>query len=330
MFINSALNLQAYDRVLFIQLRAMGDTLLLTPLLRSFKNTYPNVHIDVLVESLPAQILKGNPYIRNIHVAPPKGAAFRAYKPIIKKLRSEDYTLVIDFLSTPGSALLTYLTGAKIRIGYKLRWRSWAYSYTVHRRSDMVYNPLTKFDLAQILDVKSDSLDLDVTIGIDDEKGADKVWEGLGLSASNIVYALAPWSKRSWRRWENDAWLDVLKSISKHGLVTWLLFAAENERGYLKELEENSSIDVRWSGAADLLIAAALMKRCKAMLNAENGLKHLAVAVKIPTLTVFTGSEPSVWNPPDDPYHPFIDLRDTECSQSTINRISELFKRICK
>ncbi|HHE47242.1 MAG TPA: lipopolysaccharide heptosyltransferase family protein, partial [Bacteroidetes bacterium] len=221
------IDLQADDKVLFVQLRAMGDTLLLTPLIRSLKQYYPEVHIDILVEPLPAQVLENNPNIQKVHSAPRRGSGLRKYFSLLRMLRNQEFALAIDFLSTPGSALLTRLTGAENRIGYRLRGRSWAYTHPVDRRIEPIYNPLTKFDLVRELDIKPDSLKLDIFTDGEAESFAETAWSKFGFDESTTVYALAPWSKRAWRRWEIGAWLEVIRRISLDNDARWLLFAAE-------------------------------------------------------------------------------------------------------
>ena len=44
------------------------------------------------------------------------------------KLHSKKFDLAIDLYSNPRSALLTYATGAKVRIGYDKPGRNWAYT----------------------------------------------------------------------------------------------------------------------------------------------------------------------------------------------------------
>lgn len=329
MFAESEIKLTNGDTVLLIQLRAMGDTLLLTPLIRTFKEVYPAVKIDVLVEALPAQVLKNNPHVHEIHIAPPLGSGFGKYIPMLRRLRHEKYALSIDFLSTPGSALLSRLINSRLRIGYRLRWRSWAYTHTVQRRTDPVYNPLTKFDLVNMLGVKPDDLKLDLYYSDDDDAAATELWRAFNFSESSLVCALAPWSKREWRRWANSAWLEVMKQVSKQKPVVWLLFATENERRFLSELEDNPDVDIRWAGASEISVAAALIKRCQAMLSAENGLMHVAVAMNTPKLSLFTGSDaPKLWTEPGRDEFQGADLRVDKYKPSKIAEVADRFVKL--
>ncbi len=317
---------QQNSTILLVQLRAMGDMLLLTPLIRSLKRSFPEVNIDVLAEPLPAQVLENNPNIRKVHSAPRRGSGLRKYFSLLRMLRNQEFALAIDFLSTPGSALLTRLTGAEKRIGYRLRCRTWAYTHPAERRIEPVYNPLTKFDLIKALNIEPDSLELDIFIDTEDERFAENAWCEFGFNDSTVVCALAPWSKRAWRRWDISAWLEVMSRISTRSPVKWLLFATESERAELSELEKAQDIEIRWAGTGHILQAAALMKRCRTMLCADNGLKHIAVAAGLPALTIYTGSDPKVWNPPDDPRYRGLDFRGKQSGNTAITEVINQFE----
>lgn len=76
-------------------------------------------------------------------------------------------------------------------------------------------------------------------------------------------------------------------------------------------------------------IAAALMQKCKAILSAENGLMHVAVAAKVPKLSLFTSSDsPIAWNPPDIPEYQGLDLRNTGYDEEIINQVVEAFTNL--
>jgi ADP-heptose:LPS heptosyltransferase len=323
------INIQNDDNVLFIPLRAMGDTLLLTPLIKSFKEAYPDVSIDIAAEFLPAEVLIGNPNLRNIYIAPSRGSGINKYLPILKILRKNKYKVAIDFISTPGSALLTRLTGAKHRIGYKLRGRSFFYNHPVKPSETLQYSAIKKFELVKQFNIKLLQYCPEIVISEADKRQASEKWQALGFVSEQKVFGIAPWSKRPWRRWETRAWISVISRISERTGAKWLLFAGNNEREQLTEIENTAFPEVQWAGASSLQIAAALMQKCKAILSAENGLMHVAVAAKVPKLSLFTSSDsPIAWNPPDIPEYQGLDLRNTGYDEEIINQVVEAFTNL--
>lgn len=287
----------------------MGDMLLATPLLRAVKNRFPDGVIDVLSEPLPAQVLRHNPHLRRVIIAETRRMGLSGYMGLIADLRKSGYDIAIDLISTPGSALLAALSGAPCRIGFRLRWRSWAYSFPIERDIEPRYYVLTKFLFVKDLGIEPRDLTLDLFIDDDSRRWADEKWQMLNLERYKPVIGLAPWSKRLKRRWDIDAWMRFLIEASATRDIAWILFGSENERVQMSPLLEVSGLNVFWAGADDILKAAALMKKCRLLVGVDNGLKHIAVAVGTPTLTVFVSSDPRDVNAPDDAGQAAVDYR---------------------
>ncbi len=297
------------DNVLFILIRAMGDALLSTPLIKDFKLRYPEVNIEVMVEPLPAQVLENNPYIAEIHISPQRNSSWTSYLPLLKKLRCRNYKLVIDSISTPGSALIARLTAAKHRIGYRLRGRTWAYIQSVPRRRESLYSSLTKYDLLASLGVRCSS-PLPQLFPIDaNRQNAVTFLKKKKLSEDDALIGLAPWSKREWRRWNTKGWFQLMRSIDPDSKYNWLLFASNTERDSLRDLEKTVYFKVLWVEADHILDAASVMSNCRMVVGSDNGLMHVAIASGVPTLTIFQpypGVDPVAWAPPGYVKHQYL------------------------
>ncbi len=57
---------------------------------------------------------------------------------------------------------------------------------------------------------------------------------------------------------------------------------------------------------------AALLDRCALLICNCGGMKHFAVAVGTPTLSIYGSSNPHAWTPPNDPRHVFV-RADLDC-----------------
>jgi ADP-heptose:LPS heptosyltransferase len=295
----------------------MGDVLLATPLIRYFNEIYPDIEIDVLAERVPAQPLLNNPHITNIQIAPDRGSPIHHYLPVVRSLRKRRYSILFDVHGTPGSALLSRLTGAPVRVGFERRGRGWSYTHTALPVTGTVYAPAVKFALLAPVGIKAPILQPPtllprIYLTEEAEIRAEEWLEELGIVEGDRVIGLAPFCRKPERMMKAERWVDLLKELPTADTLKILLFATEGERESLEPIERHSDRNVIWAGAGDLHLAAGMMKRCVVLVGGENGLLHLAVAAGVPTYSVFVGRDDPVRWVPDSERHRYADLRGKE------------------
>ena len=93
-------------KILFIQLSALGDTILAIPTIRAIRHTFPDAEVTMLASPTNLNYLAECPYIdRRIPFHKPEGR-------LISRLRREGFDWAIDLEHWPRlSALLAYATG---------------------------------------------------------------------------------------------------------------------------------------------------------------------------------------------------------------------------
>jgi len=107
-------------RVLFLRYERIGDMIMATSVIRNIATALPSGKVDVLATPTTAPVLEGNPYVGQVLTLERK--SFRSYGEIMRRLRREHYTVMVDgrinnppvFTSTP---LLMYAGGARFRVG---------------------------------------------------------------------------------------------------------------------------------------------------------------------------------------------------------------------
>src|SRR3982750_3386220 len=107
-------------RVLFLRYERIGDMIMATSLIRNIARALPGGKVDVLGTPTTAAVLERNPYVNNVLTLDRN--SWRSYKDLMKRLRQEKYTVMVDgrinnppiFTSTP---LLMYAGRARFRVG---------------------------------------------------------------------------------------------------------------------------------------------------------------------------------------------------------------------
>jgi len=293
-----------FRRILLIQLRAIGDVILTTPAIRVLKRHFPEAQIDFLTNAAPAEVLQNNPHLQEVLIYPYSQKDAIGLLRYASHLRRKQYDVVIDFLGTPATALLTRFSGASVRLGYRLRFRRMAYThYEIGYRGD-IYNPLTKFSLLRPLGIDEEELAPEIFVSAAADQWAEEYFVQAGL-ANQAVIALAPQAKRLVRRWPAEGFATVANWLQSQGHRVILIWAP-GERDYVQAVADKIQPQPLLSPPTSLMQLAALLKRCRLLVCNCGGAKHVAVAVGTRTFTIHGPTDPRVWTPPNDPRHAFV------------------------
>lgn len=107
-------------RILIIHTAFIGDIVLSTPLLRKLKDSYPECSITYVTTPAGASVLKNNPNINEIIEYDKRGIhkGIRGIWDLGKRLRYENFNMVITPHRYLRSSFLSWLSRSPVRIGY--------------------------------------------------------------------------------------------------------------------------------------------------------------------------------------------------------------------
>ena len=106
-------------KILVIKLRGIGDVVCSTMVIDNLRYDFPNAQIDYLVEKPSSYGLIGLKQLNKVWIFNRKKLSKRIM--LALSVRREKYDLVFDFFGNPSSAQLTFISGAKYRVGFPLR-----------------------------------------------------------------------------------------------------------------------------------------------------------------------------------------------------------------
>jgi lipopolysaccharide heptosyltransferase II len=128
-----------------------------TPAIHALRRRFPGAHLTYVVEPAAAPVVLNNPHLDEVIVAPrAKGwRGIRGDMTLARRLRAGRFDLAIDFHGGPRASLLTWLSGAPVRLGYEIAGRSWMYTRTVARPRQLRprHSVENQWDLLAALDI---------------------------------------------------------------------------------------------------------------------------------------------------------------------------------
>jgi len=296
--------------IVAIRLRLLGDVLATLGTLRALKKAAPDHRIVFVVDSHYHPLLKNVGFIDTLLPQPPKIEGMRGaleYKRYIENIRGLHARYALDFHSNTRSAILTYLTGASVRVGFDVRIRKVLYT-DVEPRADFENGnpvPRTSHESALSLVRRSGFADVDGPVGNTIRvRGADAIAgrqllleagvtqgaidEGrlVGLNAGN------PYPSKAGAM---DNWVELAKMMTAAGLEVLVLWGP-GERNVAERISGAAGRSVYMPSAMPLAALPGVLNTLRVLVSIDSGLKHLGVAVGVPTVTLFGPTSPYEWH----------------------------------
>ena len=211
--------------VLFIRRDNIGDLVCTTPAISAARLKYPEAEIAVLVNSYNADIVKGNPdidevfiYEKEKHRAKGKGVlrTLIGQMSVIGKIRSRRFDAAIGcaYSYSPRLARLTYLTGAKLRIGYgPQQGNSRFYNSVVKGPSEPVHEVLAMMRLLKPLGIEEEPVPrLFIRPEEVEVKKAREFLKGAGMGRRIALFHISPDGLKQVAFWNIQRVRDMIES----------------------------------------------------------------------------------------------------------------------
>lgn len=283
-----------FQRILLSRLRFMGDVILTTPVVRRLREAYPAAEIVYLTEAAFAPLLAHNPHVDEVIAFSPQQSHAQQIR-LYRHLRRRRFDLVLDLFGNPRTALMTWLTGARVRIGGDFRCRGKLYNFRVPPPN--VEMSAIDFHLRslQLLGLATTSKYTEIFLTPDERLWAQSFLFMQNIDPAKPVVALHPGATWPNKRWPEKYFAEVSNHLQKNG-VQVVVTQGPGETGIVQELQ-------RLSPAATILPVlslretAAIQHQCKAVVANDCGIMHLAVAVGTPTIGLFGPSQKEIWFP---------------------------------
>jgi ADP-heptose:LPS heptosyltransferase len=286
------------DKILFIRLRLLGDIIFTIPSIQVFKHHFPDTGVYYVVEEQFREIGALLPGIHQLIVVPRKMGLKKMWQ-FRKDMRKIGFDTVMDFHSGPKSAQLTWLTGAKLRIGYQTPNRNFAYHRLTPRKfgdspTHSVYNQAKLLEHLGI-PINMDHLPQYPEITIDETRVGDFVRQALNQkNEKNVVIHVG--AGNTFRDWGSENFSTLIGKLKKHGLRVFLIGSGdvEKQRGaYLRNLHQVHD----FTGKLSIAELIYLVSQAAVYLGADSGPLHAASLTPTPLVALYGPNIPEISGP---------------------------------
>jgi heptosyltransferase-2 len=273
------------QKILIIQTAFIGDVILATPLIGNLKTQFPDAKIDFLVKNGNQSLLRNDPNLNEILVFDKKKKVASLLELLIK-IRAKKYDIVINLHRFASSGILTFLSGAKQKLGFKKNPFSFAYTQSFpHEIGNGNHEVDRNLELIKHL---TSSLNRQPKLypSIED-------FEAVKTYQIENYYCLAPASVWFTKQAPKEIWLKLIAKLTVENSTIYLL-GGPDDRGLCEEIKAktNSEKVINLAGKLSLMQSAALMKNARRNFVNDSGPLHLASAINAPVTAFFCSTSP--------------------------------------
>jgi len=291
--------------ILLLRLRLIGDVVFTTPLIRGLRRAYPAARISYLVEEAAAPIVRHNPHLDAVIVIPRQRGwrRLRDDVALARRLRRERFDVAIDLHGGPRSAWLTWLSGARERIGYDIRGRRWMYTRIVSRARELrpSHSVVNQWDLLQAIPGWREGAASRERDGVEIllEPEADVRMRGrltdAGVRPDDTLVLLHVSAGNPFRRWPETFFEDTIVAlVTGHPDRAVVLSSGPSDRAAALRIAAAARQRLRESdgrvvdlGEFDLAELRALIQRSRLFIGGDTGPLHIAAATATPVVGIY-------------------------------------------
>jgi lipopolysaccharide heptosyltransferase II len=279
-------------KILIILHGSIGDVTRALPLAGLLRQGFPRAHIAWSVEPASLPLLERAPAIDEIIVFD-RRRPWRSLIPFVFKVRAAKFDLVLDLQRLLKSGVISWLSGAPLRLGFHRRDSkefNWLFN---NLRIGEFGEGISKLEhylkFADFLGVKRRPLEWPLILS-EAEKAAAATFLKDVNPAFAVLFVGARWPSKRWFAEQIAKCSDLLRA--RHGLDSVLLGSREDE-----ELAQQAMVCANGSalnlvGQTSLREAIGIIQRARVAIGPDTGLMHIAAAVGTPVVSLWGATDP--------------------------------------
>ena len=289
-----------YKRILIVEVNWLGDVLFSTPFIRAVREKFKGAYIACLTAPRTKEVLENNPHINEIIIYDERGA----HKSILGKirlillLRKRKFDISILLHRSFTRALMAFLAGVKVRIGYITEKRRTLLTRPVEPPDQPLHKVEYFLKIAEFLGCDISNKDYEFFITDKERKSIDDELSKRGVRAGEFIVVINPGANWTPKRWGEKNFALLSDILIKNYKAKVVVSGAEKDARAANRIEKDMQKNlIVLAGRTNLKELAALMERANVVISGDTGPMHIAVAMKSNVIALFGPTSPSLTGP---------------------------------
>lgn len=278
-----------FKKILVIRLDRLGDMVLTLPAIKSLKDSFPESELSVLCQLFLKEFLLTQSYIDKVYSYNPKSSFIQTYK-LFKRLRKERFDLAVDFIYAKNlrSAVFTFLSGAKKRIGFNTGIRSVFFTDKVNKNHQLKYEVERNLDIIRSLGLKTEIPKFKIDLKKHLLTDLKKKFPFLSNKKRPIVCIHPGVYKNEKRRlWSCKKFAKLADILTKKYDAAVIITGSKDEQHLAKEILSKSKFKIHnLTGQLSLIELCVLISICNLLICTLTGITHIGIMLHKPTIAL--------------------------------------------
>jgi ADP-heptose:LPS heptosyltransferase len=301
------------------------------PVSAALGEAFPHLEITWVVEELASELVLGNPYLKEVIVAPRnrwkrgrlRPHVWKEYIAFLRGFRQREFDLTLDLQGYGKSAMIVLAARAPYRLGWwRLKDGSHLVSQAVPRRSESIHRVDCFLDVVRALGIEPETPRFPIAIAdVARTQMIDR------LCAAQIepqlpFVVINPSGSNPVRRWSMARYANVATTLTERG-IPCVLVGAPSDKPLTQQIIDRtlraapSAPLLDLAGQTGLKELAALLESAAVHVGGDTGSTHIAAAVGCPVVALYGPSDPAHAGPWGQQAHVLThrDLCAARCSE---------------
>ena len=289
------------SRVCVVKPSALGDVVQAMALLPALRKRFPGAEISWVIASGLRGLVEPHPLVDRAIPFDRRGG-WREWRQLLTELRAARFDVVFDLQGLARTGLMTAATGAPVRIG--LESAREGSHLAVHRlipdTGRVMPAHVRYWRVAEELGCGELRRSAPIAVAAADAAFARRAVPNAG----RMRIALVPGARWETKRWPASKFARLAVKAYRACGATPAIVGAPDEVGLCREVERlirrfaPACEVVNLAGRTTLRQLAACLARCRLAVSNDTGPMHLAAAVGVPVVGIFTCTDPVRSGPP--------------------------------
>lgn len=276
----------------------IGDVLTSSILFEALKAKYPNAVLHYVINSHTFSVVEQNPNISKfLYYTPKIEYSLSAFIKFIKNIRKEKYDVIIDVYSKTPSNIITFFSGAKIKISKYKPYTHFIYNYAVKYAKIPKTNASLAIEnrlrLLQPLGIENKIIKPRIYLTQQEIETSKTFLQQHQIDVSKPLFMISVLGSGSKKTYPLPYMAQLIDAIvlQTQGQVLFNYIPIQvNEAKIVYNLcKENTQNHIYFDVFGEnLRMFLAITKHCTALIGNEGGAINMAKALNIPTFTIFS------------------------------------------